>query len=228
VRATWIGPGAWRALRAGADGTVEIAFARGGYVRLGGGWLLLAPPRAPLGPLSVVVAGLGALAPGAPVRAVAGALHVGADRIDLGGARTPRPAPAPPLDDGWRAALAAALDACAAPPGLDVAALRDGDLAALAGRGPGLTPVGDDVLAGYAAWSHAEGAPVRIAGERCSPIGLAYLRCAERGELPEPARRTLEAIRAGDARLAARRARVLARWGATSGSAILYGMAAAA
>ena len=97
----------------------------------------------------------------------------------------------------------------------------------LAGRGPGLTPAGDDVLAGIAGWRHADGAPVSLTAPRGSPIGLAYLRCAERGELPEPARRTLDAVRAGDAALAARRARVLGRWGATSGGAMLCGMAAA-
>ena len=79
-------------------------------------------------------------------------------------------------------------------PGL--AALEQGALAPairlLAGRGDGLTPAGDDVLAGYAAWTLAAGEPATLsalAAPRCSPIGLAYLRCAERGEVPEPATR---------------------------------------
>jgi hypothetical protein len=237
MRALWIGPGAQRALTAAALGTLEIALRRGGYVNLGGRWLLLAPARAPLGPLSVLVAGLGPLEAGAPVHATAGALCVGALRIDLDGARVPAPAPAQPLAASWRAALGAARRTCPALCGLEtgVAALRRGALAeaaaSLAGRGPGLTPAGDDVLAGFAGWRHAEGAPVSLtalAARRGSPIGLAYLRCAERGELPEPARRTLDAVRAGDPALAARRARVLARWGATSGGAMLCGMAAAA
>jgi len=233
MRALWIGPGARRALRAGERGTVAVVLARGGYVRLGGGWLLLAPPRAPLGPLSLLVEGLGALEPGAPARVAAGALRVGGARIDLTGARVP-PAPrAVPLHRAWRSALAAAQRSCPAPAGLEdgVDALRRGEVAeaagVLAGRGPGLTPAGDDVLAGFAGWRHADGAPVSLAAPHGSPIGLAYLRCAERGELPEPARRTLDAVRAGDAALAARRARVLARWGATSGGAMLCGMAAA-
>ena len=234
MRALWIGPGAQRALRAGAAGTVEVALRRGGYLRLGGRWLLLAPPRAPLGPLSVLVGALGPLEVGAPVHATAGTLRVGAARIDLEGARVQRPAPAEPLATSWRAALAAARRGCPAPGGLEagIAALRRGAVAEaatrLAGRGPGLTPAGDDVLAGYAGWRHADGAPISITAPRGSPIGLAYLRCAERGELPEPAQRTLDAIRAGDAPLAARRARALARWGATSGGAMLCGMAAAA
>lgn len=240
ARALWIGPGAERALASGAVGTVEVAMRRGGYVSFVGQWLLLAPARAPLGPLSVLVQGLdGPLAPDATVRHAAGALHVGDLRIELRGARLPPP-PAPPLPlrSAWRAALAAARGSCAAPPvGLEagLAALRRGApeeaVAALAGRGPGLTPAGDDVLAGFAGWCHADGAPVSLAAlaaRRGSPIGLAYLRCAERGELPEAARRTLEAIRAGDPALAARRARGLARWGATSGGAMLCGMAVAA
>ena len=111
------------------------------------------------------------------------------------------------------------------------AAIADAAVAALAGRGEGLTPAGDDVLAGAAAWWHADGAAPRLgarAAARSSPLGLAYLRCAERGELPDAAARTLAAIRAGDAALAGRRARGLARWGASSGAAILWGVAAAA
>jgi hypothetical protein len=90
-------------------------------------------------------------------------------------------------------------------------ALARGDLAVavreLAGRGEGLTPLGDDVLAGFAAMRHALGRPVFIDTERCSPLGRAYVRCAERGQLPESP---------------------LSRWGSTSGVAMLWGMGAAA
>ena len=84
------------------------------------------------------------------------------------------------------------------------------------------------MLAGYAAWHHAAGSAVRLPAERCSPLGLAYLRCAERGELPDPGERLVRAIRAGDADGAGRSARALAGWGASSGTAILWGVAAAA
>jgi hypothetical protein len=233
MRALWIGPGAARALRAGGSGIVEVAFARGGYVRLGDRWLLLAPPRAPLGPLSVLVQGLGVLERGAPAHVAAREVHVGGASIDLVGARVPLRAEVVPLHGAWRSALTAARRSCPAPDGLEdgVDALRRGAveeaIAVLAGRGPGLTPAGDDVLAGFAGWRHADGEPVSLASPRGSPIGLAYLECAERGELPEVAQRTLDAVRAGDAELAGRRARILARWGATSGRAMLSGMAAA-
>ncbi len=254
ANALWAGPGARRALVAGGSGVIELALSPGGYVRLGSAWLLLAVPRAPRGPLTLLVAGLERtpLVPGARVRIADGELVVeppatgGAPaalaaaparlRIELAGALgadvPPRPAP---LRPGWRAALTAALEASPGAP-LDLSAglgaLRRGELgaavAALAGRGEGLTPAGDDALAGYAAWRHAAGAPVTLAAERASPIGLAYLRCAERGELPDVAARLLRSIRSGEAEVARRRSRALSRWGASSGAAILWGIAAGA
>jgi len=223
ARALVVGPGARRALRDGASGVVELAFGPGGYVRLGEQHVLLAPARSPLGPLSVLVAGLsrGDLVVGDPAHVSGAVLAVGALRIALDGARETAPPCPGDLAPGWPAALAAGLTA-----------LATGDLGAavaqLAGRGDGLTPTGDDVLAGYAAWRWAAAAPVTLAAQRCAPLGRAYLRCAERGELPEPAARVLEAIRAGEPPAAARRARGLAGWGATSGAALLWGIAAGA
>jgi Protein of unknown function (DUF2877) len=80
-----------------------------------------------------------------------------------------------------------------------------------AGLGEGLTPAGDDVLAGYAAARGALGAlgapegvalngsvPLStLAAERSSALGLAYLRCAQRGELPDAGAQLLVAIRCG-------------------------------
>jgi hypothetical protein len=70
--------------------------------------------------------------------------------------------------------------------------------------------------------------PVALAADRCAPLGREYLRCGERGELPAPAADVLAAIRAGDRAAAARRARGLAAWGASSGAALLWGIAAGA
>jgi hypothetical protein len=252
ARALWAGPGARRALLSAASGTVMFALEPGGYVRLGGEWLLLAIPRAPRGPLTLLVAGLEAapLAAGDEIALTderrlsqplvvqfdARVLRVGALRVDLSRiGRPPLALAVPPLAPGWRLALTAALEvAPVAPRELadGLAALRHGDddvgVAALAGRGAGLTPAGDDALAGYAAWRHAAGEPVAFDGNRCSPLGLAYLRCAERGELPEPVAALMRAIRAGDAVVSERRARALSRWGASSGAAMLWGIAAAA
>jgi hypothetical protein len=289
-------------------GVVEFALHPGGYVRFEDDtWLLVAVPSAPRGPLSLLVAGLeGApLRPGDEADLKASGLRVGRHdiaRVSSYASMTPET----PLSRGWRDALAGAVAETAAPialaPGL--AALRRGDLPAavlaLAGRGEGLTPAGDDVLAGYAAWRHADGRPVAMTDDRdlaapprdstppprdlaapprdstppprdlaapprdlaatprdlaatprgpaapprgpaasprdlaaltrarCSPLGLAYLRCAQRGELAEPAEAVLRAVRAGDVAGARRRARALSRWGASSGAAMLWGMAAAA
>jgi hypothetical protein len=237
LRAVVIGPAARRALREGARGAVELAFGPGGYVRLAEHRVLLAPARSPLGPLSILVAGLarGDLAPGEPAGVSAGALVVGALRIELDGAGEAPPPGRRELAPHWRGALGAALEVVPPAPaaltdGLE--ALASGDLptalARLAGRGDGLTPAGDDALAGYAAWRWAQGDPVALPAHRCAPLGRDYLRCAERGELARPAAGVLEAIRAGEPRRAARRARALAGWGATSGAAMLWGMAAGA
>ena len=241
LRAVLAGPGAQRALRHGAGatagGTVEFAFGPGGYVRFGERHVLLAPARSPLGPLSLLVAGLGRgdLVAGDPAVVTGGALCVGALRIEFAGARDASPPRPEALSPGWRPALLAALDIVAAPPcalepGLgDLMAGRMSVAAArLAGLGEGLTPAGDDVLAGFAAWRWASGAPVALAAARCAPLGREYLRCAERGELPAPAAAVMSAIRAGDAAAARRRAAGLAEWGASSGAALLWGMAAGA
>jgi Protein of unknown function (DUF2877) len=221
ARTLWAGPGV--SLR--GEGEVEIAFDGGGYLRLGEDYVHVASPRAPRGPLTLLVAGLDPLRPGEPAW-VGDTLHIGPRELPL--VERSRAPALGPLRPGWRAALVAALEAIPGPPLelLDgIAALRKGDVTALAGRGEGLTPAGDDVLAGYAAWRR-EAISARVA-DRCSPIGLAYLRCAERGELPEPVARAVAAIRAGDAEAARRRARALSRWGSSSGAAMLWGVACA-
>ena len=185
----WCGPGAGRVLADGGVGTVVAAFGGGGYLRLPGGYVLLAPAGSPRGPLSLLVRGLRAPRARAPVTVwgEAATLTIGGAVISLAGVEQPRP-PAPParIEAAARPAMRAALAAVAPAP----AELRPGLLAlargswsdgvrALAGLGDGLTPAGDDALAGWAAWRWAAGAPVAVgelAAERCSPIGLAYLR----------------------------------------------------
>jgi hypothetical protein len=240
ARAGWAGPAALRSLRAGGAGYVAVALRDGGYLELPGGWLLVAPARSPVGPLSVLVDAL-------PDRPFEGGEAVGVEgetllagslRIDLGGVRALAGGPPSPraVDIGPALEAALAERPCELPELRDgLVALRSADHAGavqlLAGRGPGLTPAGDDVLAGYAAWRHAEGGdPVLgdMAAGRSAPLGLAYLRCAERGELPQVAERLLRSVREADVAAAARHARALDGWGATSGTAILWGIAAAA
>jgi hypothetical protein len=216
ARALFGGPGARRALVDGASGEVELVLGGGAYVRLApADWILLSEPGAPFGPLSVAVDGLDRLElrPGAPAEVTHGRLLVGDRALSLERMRGRRCAGA-----FAGPAFGVPCDSLPAPPvplGAGIAALAAGHVTdavrLLAGLGDGLTPVGDDVLAGYAAARLALGAPVTpalstLASGRSSPLGLAYLRCAERGELPDAPLRS---------------------WGASSGIAIAWGMNAA-
>ncbi len=215
ARALYAGPGARRALVDGARGQVELVLrGGGGYLRLGSSdWLLLAGRDPPFGPLSIAVDRLEALDlhPGAPAEVMRGRLLVGDRVLSLermrdrpcavagpGSAAACASLPPPP------ASLEAGIAALAAARMTDAVRL-------LAGLGEGLTPAGDDVLAGYAAARFASGslmAPAlsTLASGRSSPLGLAYLRCAERGELPDAPLRS---------------------WGASSGIALAWGINAA-
>jgi hypothetical protein len=89
------------------------------------------------------------------------------------------------------------------------------------GRGPGLTPRGDDVLAGYCAGlallhgRHAEGHRLAsAAAPRTTALSATLLLHAARGEVPEPVHRLLEH---GDAN-------PLLRFGTTSGVGWLEGL----
>ena len=190
------------------EGVVEFALHPGGYIRFGDDFVLVATPRSPRGPLTVPFTGLH----GAPLRPgdrawIDDALHVGPHTIPL----VPTPWPRPKLGAGWRAAL----DVIPRPSLLDA-----GNLTCLAGVGEGLTPVGDDILAGY---TFVRGEH-KGSGPLCSPLGLAYIRCAARGELPEVVARVLESP---DAATARRRAKALSQWGSSSGAAMLWGVASA-
>ncbi len=184
------------------EGVVEFALHPGGYIRFGDDFVLVATPRSPRGPLTLVTSGLHAapLRPGQPAWIDDGVLSVGPHRIPL----LPTPWPRPKLGAGWRAAL----DVIPKPPLVG------------AGVGEGLTPVGDDILAGQAfvRGEHKGSGPL------CSPLGLAYIRCAVRGELPEVVARVLESP---DEATARRRAQAVSQWGSSSGAAMLWGVASA-
>ena len=98
------------------------------------------------------------------------------------------------------------------------------DVAALAGRGGGLTPSGDDLLCGYAAGlvlfgnRRAEASDIaRKAAPRTTRLSATLLRHAAEGELPSPAHALLEE---GDPE-------PLRRFGHSSGRALLVGLALA-
>ena len=97
----------------------------------------------------------------AAVAAGRGALRSGAATRLRGGARCRRPR--------WLAAAACPRSLAAT----SSAAVRE-----LAGRGEGLTPVGDDVLAGFAAMRHARGRPVSF--DECGARRSGARTCAVR------------------------------------------------
>jgi Protein of unknown function (DUF2877) len=255
VRALLAGPGARRALVDGRDGVVELALSQGAYVRFERDWLLLAEPSAQFGPLSLSVQGLERLdlSPGLPVRVTGRRIVLGEHAILLERMRERGMAPLalmPPTErSAMSTAAAAALAVLPALPsflGRGIAALAAGRLReavqALAGLGEGLTPAGDDVLAGYAASRAALGAHsghegvahkgwapplTTLAAARSSALGLAYLRCAERQELPDAGAQLLVAIHRGSVGGVQAALPRLNAWGATSGIALAWGMAAA-
>jgi hypothetical protein len=94
----------------------------------------------------------------------------------------------------------------------------------LAGRGGGLTPAGDDILAGYAAGLtlfQGRAAEARelafVAAARTTSLSATLLQHAAEGELPEPAHALLER---GDPE-------PLRRFGHSSGRCLLLGLALA-
>lgn len=95
----------------------------------------------------------------------------------------------------------------------------------LSGRGPGLTPAGDDVLIGYAAGlvlfhgRDADACAIASAARpRTTALAATLLEHAARGELPEPAHAFLER---GDPL-------PLVEWGHSSGRWLLLGLLLAA
>jgi hypothetical protein len=134
--------------------------------------------------------------------------------------RLPVPHP-PPLDPGTSAAVTRFTRALA------TGAPLAGPVAALLGRGPGLTPLGDDVLAGALVALAATGAPagptlaaevLRVAFRRTAFVSAALLWHAARGEcVPE-----LAALLTGMPGAA----EALLRVGHTSGVGLAHGVRA--
>lgn len=226
LEASELGPSAARALELASRWRVEHAFRQAAYAARGEEVVHLAASSLPLGPLTARLRVWRTLTPGQWVE------------VDRRGAqvRTWRFPPSAPLS-----AVAAAIAAARAV--LPPAALAPGDLAdpehfadaarRLAGVGPGLTPAGDDVLAGVLLGLALTGGDVAGAWRAMAPavrastpIARAYLRAAAGGECAHPVARVLDAAMRGDAEEAVRHAPGLAAWGATTGPALLAGFAA--
>jgi hypothetical protein len=110
----------------------------------------------------------------------------------------------------------------------DAAAVRG-----LLGRGSGLTPAGDDVLAGWLATLVAAQDPdrravaaevARLAPVRTTLLSATLLGCAARGEVIPELRRLMVGIAAQDERAAREAAGRLLQVGHSSGAALLLGL----
>jgi hypothetical protein len=120
-------------------------------------------------------------------------------------------------------------------PGAALDALHRSDPAAvpaLLGLGPGLTPLGDDVLGGWLATSVATRHPGReavasavalTARERTTTVSATLLACAARGEVVPELRRLLAAVGAGDTSDVQQALDALVAVGDTSGAGALLG-----
>jgi len=222
----------------GGSGRVAAVFRRAIYLSVPGGLFALVGPDAEPGPLHAHMTRLPDVSTGDPVLASGG-------RLSVAGRPVPgRPAVwrAPPLPEPGRAGAIArtlrrvldhepdlAFGAGTVPIPVD----PDEAAATLAGRGAGLTPAGDDVLAGLLlvarmrAGPAAEARLVAIAGTcRTHDISRAFLAQAARGRSLAAVHDLLDAGADGDED-AARRARArLARVGHTSGLDLAYGVLA--
>ncbi|HEX2355399.1 MAG TPA: DUF2877 domain-containing protein [Micromonosporaceae bacterium] len=241
-----VGMAAAEVLAAGATGRVIAVFRRAVYVAFPPGLVTLVPADAEPGPLHVHVAELPPAAVGDPARAAGDLLTVAGVRLG-GGAPVWRPPPLP--DPGGIAATLRAV--VAHTPDLDLnggpgparadrlrSTLRRGGVAGaaavLAGRGGGMTPAGDDLLAGVllvarARHPHAEEALVGIArGADTHAISRAFLEQSARGRSLAAVHDLIGACADGDAAAARRARHRLAGVGATSGLDLAYGLLAGA
>jgi hypothetical protein len=118
-----------------------------------------------------------------------------------------------------------------------ISALRVADLAALSrllgGLGPGLTPAGDDILAGILLVSAAKGTlteqtRIAISQVNTNRIAQDFLRAAAMGQCIAPSHDLLVALAAADARAARLAIEQLKELGASSGTSLAWGMLATA
>ena len=242
VSAVSVGQAVLEATPEGFAGRVEAVFREGFYVSGPSGALFaVLGPRSWPGPLHLIVEELAKLparhdpvsVSGAVLRA--GQLHVRLDRCPRWTPRLPERLTA--ASRAWRS-LASIADTELAPV-WEVATreARRGDLAAvfrqLQGRGSGLTPSGDDVLAGILLVcavnpSHRRALSDLASVARTTRLSRAFLRWAAAGQSIQPAHALLDAAASGDRHGMRSAAAALAAVGATSGRALVAGVALAA
>ncbi len=216
MRALDVGLGARKVLGDLAEGRVVAVYSRAAYLRFPAGLLAMTSAWAPAGPLNLRCPALPVLQPGAAVWTDGSRLSGPGWAVALEAPTWVGELPPPPT---------VALPCTAAVPDLTGLAAR------LGGRGPGLTPAGDDVLAGVLLAARARCGPAAepqlsavAASVPTTDPALAFLAWAARGQCIEPAHTVLLAmIRRDEARAHAAATR-LVTIGASSGAALLAGL----
>jgi hypothetical protein len=248
MRSVDIGIDAARILESRGPGRVHALFSRGVYLRVPGGLVVLASTSVPRGPLHLRVTDLPVVARHSRVAVAAGSLRIGDDACSLRLPSWSRRLPSPSSlartrheAREWLPALGPTLDVgpagCAGLPDGAFAALRRGDLPSFAalvgGRGAGLTPVGDDILAGVLLMACAIGSESPTQSRtlwQCArrvptnDIARGFLACASRGRCIEPAHDLLDGLADADRRAVRAAVDELARFGSSSGTALTYGI----
>ncbi len=228
-----VGVGVRRAAACRGTGRVVAVYRAAAYLRFPGGLLALTSGRAPSGPLHLRVAALPPLAAGDVAEIDPAGLRGRNWSVPLEaptwiGAlphRVALPHPLPRYPTGTGEAVGGLLRAGR----IDTLAARIG------GRGPGLTPSGDDTLAGVLLVARARWGPaaepglVAVAGSvMTTDVAAAFLSWAARGQCIEPAHSWLAALAGGDRARAARALVRLEGVGASSGHALRCGLELAA
>lgn len=233
-----LGEGAREVLARPATGRVVAVYRRAAYLRLGGRLVALVSAGIPSGPLHLRCSTIPALRVGESVagdgaRLAGGAWALRCDGPVWHGALPGREALARRADDALvRAGLHPDAERLAAP-------LGDGGLegvealaAAVGGRGPGLTPSGDDLLAGVLVVARLAWGPAArrrldavLAAVRTTEVAGAFLAWAARGQSVAPAHDWLVAVAAGDRPAGEAALHRLHAMGASSGRHLAAGLA---
>jgi uncharacterized protein DUF2877 len=239
VTALDAGLGAAEVLARPGSGQVVSVHRRAAYVRLDGGLIALVAPGVEPGPLHVRCTALPPLWPGEAVtvdgRGLAGRTWALRSPTVVWRGALPDPAAlaARAGDKGVRAVArsappdaAAVLRRVGGPEGIDALA------AVLGGRGPGLTPAGDDVLAGVVLVARVLGGQeaedrlgASVAAVPTTEVSRAFLAWAARGQSIAPVHDWLLGLAAGDGPVARRALTRLHAIGADSGRSLAAGLA---
>ncbi len=238
ARAPELGLGAAEVLSVPGTGTVVGVYSKAAYLRLPGGLVALTTFDVPSGPIHLRCSEpLGRLRPGDRAVVAGTVLQAGPLLLALGGAQVwEGRLPAGDLA-GAGERFAADLAAAAAGSSLDPALARraagllgDGDLAGaggcLGGAGPGLTPAGDDCLAGILLISKVRGRPAEdiASGVETNQVARAFLHWAARGQSIEPVHRFLVSAEEADIGGAADALKELTNFGHSSGADLALGL----